>query len=104
MNGGAQAKDPLLQKYLKLVMGRMEEFKAFKINHRPRKESTRVDDLSRLASIRSLIIIHFFVKEIRRKKTQHRNKEEINSISERHNSTLLNDLDSAVYRVWNPSD
>lgn len=69
MNGGAQEKDPLLQKYLKLVMGKMEEFKAFKINHRPRKESTWVDDLSRLASIRSPIIIHFSLRKSEEKKT-----------------------------------
>lgn len=65
IKGNAQANDLLLQKYLKLVVGKLAEFNEFEIDHVPREEKTRADVLSQLASARNPKINHSFVPKFK---------------------------------------
>jgi ribonuclease HI len=63
VKGEAQAKEPLLQKYLVVIKETISLFDEFEIMHVPREQNTRADVLSKLASTRKSGVNHSFIQE-----------------------------------------
>jgi len=51
--GDYQIREEHLQQYVQLVLENMKEFETVEVTHAPRKQNTRADILSKLASTRT---------------------------------------------------